>query len=407
MRKQDDSAHINLAELEALLKGINLALCWGLKKINLVTDSATVYAWVSSILNGDRRIKTHGLGEALVRRRLCLLKDLISECCLNVQVELVKSQFNKADWLTRVPKRWLAGKVEVSVAMLGEKEEVDRQTLIKQVHNIHHFGVNRTLFTVRRCHPGVDFSRLDVEQVVNSCKECLSIDPSSIKWEPGHLDCDQNWQRIAIDITHYGTYKYITVIDCGPSRFCIWRRIPSETKEQVVTILLEIFAERGPPQELLMDNSATFRSEQVEQVCEKWGVSRVFRCVNRPSGNGIVERNHRTIKRMAARSKGSIQEMVYWYNLTPKEGLNDESSPSSQLFNYKWRCRCEPIKCKECKETTFLAGEPVFVKPTNPNCTSKWRQGVVTKQLSPTSIEVDGRPHHVADVRKINKRQDE
>lgn len=105
LRKLNDSAHINLAELEALLNGINLALKWELKKIHVITDSATVYAWVSSILTQDRRIKTHGLSEALVRRRLDLFKSLISECDLSVEIELVRSNFNEADSLTRVPKK--------------------------------------------------------------------------------------------------------------------------------------------------------------------------------------------------------------------------------------------------------------------------------------------------------------
>lgn len=401
LRKEGDSAHINLAELEALLKGVSLALRWNLKRLNLVTDSATVYAWVTSILTGDRRIKTHGLGEALIRRRLSMLKDIISEYDLQVRIDLVKSQFNKADRLTRVPKKWLAREdKETNVAMLGEEEDGNRQTMVRRIHGLHHFGVNRTLFTLRRCYPDVEFSKKDVELIVKSCRECLSIDPSPIKWEPGHLDCNQNWHRIAIDVTHYGTFKFLTIIDCGPSRFCIWRRIPSESKEHVTKILLELFSERGPPQELLMDNSTTFRSQQIEQVCKEWGVICRFRCVNRPSGNGIVERNHRTIKRMAARTKRSVQEMVYWYNLTPKKDLVEESAPSSQLCCYKWRCKGEPSKCEEKPITEFFIGECVFVKPKTPLCTTSWRQGVVTRQLSQTSVEIDGMPHHVADIRR-------
>ncbi|XP_054259447.1 uncharacterized protein LOC128984178 [Macrosteles quadrilineatus] len=407
LRKQHDSAHINLAELEAILKGVNLALRWGLKKIVLITDSATVHAWVSSILTGDRPIKTHGLSEVLVRRRLSLFKDIILECGLNVQIELIKSQFNKADLLTRVPRKWLARNEETSIALVYENESVDQKTLVKQVHDLHHFGVNRTLFTARRCHPDINFTTKVVEEVVKSCKECLSIDPSSIKWEPGYLDCQNNWYRLAIDVTHYGQSKFMTIVDCGPSRFCIWRRIPKETKDQISKVFLELFTDRGPPHEILMDNSATFRCEEITQLCDKWGIKVVFRCVNRPSGNGIVERNHRTIKRMAARTKGSIQEMVYWYNLTPKEGLCGDSSPSSQIFSYQWRCKGEPVKGEVYEGSHFTVGERVYVKPPNPSCTSRWKEGVVTGQFSPRSVEVNGRPHHIADVQKVVESKNE
>ena len=49
LRKKGDFNHINVAELESVLKGVNLALKWGLRNINLMTDSATLYRWVNVI----------------------------------------------------------------------------------------------------------------------------------------------------------------------------------------------------------------------------------------------------------------------------------------------------------------------------------------------------------------------
>lgn len=334
-------------------------------------------------------------------KNYCLTR-LDLECGLDIKVELVKSSFNKADCLTRVPRKWLNRKDNFSLAMVVESKNLDQQTLIKQVHNLHHFGVNRTLVTAKRCHPDVRFDKNEVEQVVKTCKECLSIDTTPIKREPGHLNCEETWYRLAIDVTHYLSAKYLTFVDCGPSRFCIWRTILSETEEQVYKVLLETFSERGPPTELLMSNSCTFRSGKIQQLCDKWSVTRLFRCVYRPKENGIVERNHRTIKRIAARSRGSIREMVYWYNLTPKEGLNGDSSPSSQLFNYKWRCKRQPILKEEYEGTEFSKGDTVYVKPTNPKCTARWQQGHVSGQLSENKVDVDGRLRHVADIRKAN-----
>ena len=46
MRKSDDFNHINVAELEAVLKGINLCVKWGLKDIIIKSDSAIVVGWV-------------------------------------------------------------------------------------------------------------------------------------------------------------------------------------------------------------------------------------------------------------------------------------------------------------------------------------------------------------------------
>ena len=112
----------------------------------------------------------------------------------------------------------------------------------------------------------------------------------------------------------------------------------SESASVVVAVLQSIFIEFGPPLEVLLDNSATFRSDEVKQLFEKWAVRARFRCAYRASGNGIVERVHRTVKRVAARSGISPKEATFWYNLAPVDGVS-ESAPSTVLFssNYRWR----------------------------------------------------------------------
>ncbi|XP_065646575.1 uncharacterized protein LOC136076869 [Hydra vulgaris] len=106
LRKQDDTAHINLAELEAVIKGINLGTKWGLC-INIKCDSATVVGWLSSLIIVNKPVRVHGLGEPLVHRRLSLIEDLVKECNIKLKLFLVKSAENKADALTRVPQNWL------------------------------------------------------------------------------------------------------------------------------------------------------------------------------------------------------------------------------------------------------------------------------------------------------------
>lgn len=44
MRKKTDANHINVTELKAVMKGINLSLQWQLKNTEVKTDSATVLA---------------------------------------------------------------------------------------------------------------------------------------------------------------------------------------------------------------------------------------------------------------------------------------------------------------------------------------------------------------------------
>lgn len=73
--------------------------------------------------------------------------------------------------------------------------------------------------------------------------------------------------------------------------------------------------------------------------------------------------------------------MVYYelvLQLVPTEGLDSGlsvsgTSPSSELFNYKWRFKGEPVHHNEYPGAEFsIIGEAVYiyVKPVNLRCTS-------------------------------------
>ena len=55
---KDDSSHINMAKLDAVIKGLNLALAWKIRTVELMTDSSTVHRWISDSLSGRSRLKT-------------------------------------------------------------------------------------------------------------------------------------------------------------------------------------------------------------------------------------------------------------------------------------------------------------------------------------------------------------
>ena len=138
LRKEDDSAHINVAELEAVLKGINLAISWGFKSINICSDSSSVFGWLKSLTEKDRPRKPRGISSVLINRRLQLLDDLIKETNITVSVKLVPSSLNFADAMTRVPSRWLQwAKETVAVSV------VDNSDFIREVHEKYHQGVKK------------------------------------------------------------------------------------------------------------------------------------------------------------------------------------------------------------------------------------------------------------------------
>ncbi|XP_065654532.1 uncharacterized protein LOC136081163 [Hydra vulgaris] len=343
LRSINDVMHINIAELDAVVRGINLAAKWDIKNLSVFTDSVTVHGWLKSMLTESHRIRSNALSEMLIKRRLSLLQDLIKEYNINITLKWVPSSKNKADVLTRVPKTWLN---ELS---RRSAKELCGVSIAEEIRNCHS----------KRRLPHV--LRKDVEECVRKCCQCNSIDPAPIKWENGVLDVPDTWYRVACDVTHYKGSPYLTMIDCGPSRFAIWRKLPREDTKNV--------------------------------MC------------NRPSGNGIVERNHRTVKRTAARAQICPLLAVFWYNATPTVGTNEESAPASQKKKYVWRLPIQEEKNTETQESsrqvmkTYRIGEKVYVRPADAKCTSVWKIGTVTDILTNTNIEIDGVPRHVRDVR--------
>ena len=107
LRPTNDTQHINLAELNVALKGVNLALQWEATVLHLSIDSACVHQWISDTLTGKARVNTRAADEMLIRRWLGTLRLLAKEYGLTVDVKLVKSCQNHADSLTRVPHRWM------------------------------------------------------------------------------------------------------------------------------------------------------------------------------------------------------------------------------------------------------------------------------------------------------------
>ena len=416
-----------MAELEAAILGVNLCLRWGVRRFTVKTDSATVFGWLKSVFERTHRVRTHALGEMLIRRRLDMLRELVSQEQLQVTVEQVESARNKADQLTRVPKKWLSSREEVAasqdevmglaasaghVAVVGET-----RAAVARIHERHHFGADRTLELARQSL-GQSVSRRLVKSVVSECRQCAMIDPAAtFSWEKGHVASGAVWQRIAVDITHVNGRPHLSCIDCC-SRFTIWRALRDESAKEVTMNLARIFAEMGPPVEILSDNGTVFRSGELRQLLDTWDVKADFSCAYRSQGNSIVERVHRTIKRMVARSGRSVEEMAFWYNATRGER---PASPFEMVFGARPRMPGVVDRRREVERSwpesppvtddtrsdlernPFVVGDQVFLK-TGSHCDTLWSgPHRVTSIKSSVSVALGDSdiPRHVSFLRRV------
>jgi len=406
LRPKNDTAHINKSELEAVIRGLNLARRWGRKEIVIFTDSSNVFSWLRSIVQKDKNVRTRALEELLIRRRLNVIAEIIEEEDLKISLQLIRSSENKADVLTRVPVKWLL-----------EKTSEYSFNDIKVIHDRSHFGVERTFQLAKEKFPSV--SRRVVKKVVSRCDECSRIDPAAtFRYDHGVLSSNTLWDRWAADITHVQGISYLTCIDFA-SGFAMWRHLRSESAAEVCLQMRQLFSELGPPDSIHSDNGSVFRSREFVALMADWGVKHTFSCAYRPQGNSRVERIHRTIKRSVMRTGRSVEEAVFWYNCT--KGLSDES-PFEIVFGVPPR---KPGIAKVQRETVrvetdekratqeryddlsrnpFFVGDLVYLRKPSGRCDDIWDGPcVVTKIISSVSVEIkdDGVPRHVSHLRLV------
>ena len=424
LRSQRDSvAHINMSELDAAIKGLNLAISWGVRTVTLCTDSAAVASWIRDAVSGRARLRSKARGELLIRRRLGIVAQLVEEFGLTLNVKLVTSAENVADALTRVPRHWLGELTPASPAAGDEPEPAAAAGAVvprlvathDQIAAVHaqtgHMGIRRTLWYARRELPGALVRRADVRTVVTTCDVCQSIDPAPTRWKRGVLTVPSDWTRLAIDLTHIGSTTYLSVIDCGPCRFALWRALRRGTGEEVVAALEQIFFERGAPCELLLDNATEFRGRVVKAFAARWRVALRFRAAYEAGGNGVIERHHRTIKVIVARQRCTVQEAVHRYNVTPRGVAASEQAPAAMTYGRAVRDlpvvlgSALPVKETASDEprggTEWRRGDRVWTRRRGlDRCGDRSKPGVVTGMPTDQVVEVDGMPTHVRNVRR-------
>lgn len=79
---------------------------------------------------------------------------------------------------------------------------------------------------------------------------------------------DNTWYRVGMDITHYEGRHYLSLVDCGPSRFAVWKHLRWQDSATVIELSEVLFFEHGAPTELLTDNDTAFRSNMFQKFAE-------------------------------------------------------------------------------------------------------------------------------------------
>ena len=141
----------------------------------------------------------------------------------------------------------------------------------QQIKDIHvqsgHPGIKRMLHVMRRINPAA--AKAEIKQVYEMCQ---SIDLAPARQWKEQLEASDAWQWVGMDIAHYGGNYFLTLIDCGPTCFTIWRPLACQDLASILWQLSFAFYKKGALEEILADNDTTFCSQQVRQFLYEWGV---------------------------------------------------------------------------------------------------------------------------------------
>ena len=156
-----------MAELDAVLRGVNRALAWKLNKLQLFTDSVTVFNGISAV-TGKSRLRSKASAELLIRRRVNLFRELVDDHNLDVKVNLISSKDNLADSLTRIPGRWMRMLKLNDVTNCAGMALMDAESILEIHKRIGHFEVRRTLHFVWKKF--LTATKEDVQKVIRECE---------------------------------------------------------------------------------------------------------------------------------------------------------------------------------------------------------------------------------------------
>ncbi|KAK4307617.1 hypothetical protein Pmani_020637 [Petrolisthes manimaculis] len=58
--------------------------------------------------------------------------------------------------------------------------------------------------------------------------------PAPAKWQKERLGVSDIWGRVSMDTCYVGNQLYLTLIDCGPTRYAIWKRLRRQDSSSII-----------------------------------------------------------------------------------------------------------------------------------------------------------------------------
>ena len=218
--------------------------------------------------------------------------------------------------------------------------------IVRDFHSSNHWGAANTLNDVKKSYYWPNMQKY-IEEYCASCEGCLRSKHMNVKSKAPLKPI--NWaqyhprQAIALDLATMAPssegYRYIMLIVDGMSKFvelCPLRNI--NAKSVTKNVKREWIGRHGAPEALLTDQGQQVDGEEINQMCEEYGIKKKRSSPYHPEGDGISER---PIGVMKGLFRGQLIERKLpqrqWPELVPdvQLAMNTKKHASTKLSPYE------------------------------------------------------------------------
>ena len=217
-----------------------------------------------------------------------------------------------------------------------------RNFVIKQMHFAHK-GVRESVRSISMCYYWTDM-KAEITRYVQTCHGCQSVKATNVT--PPHYGNfevpDQRFSHCHVDIVgplpESEGFRYIlTVIDRTTRQLSALPVREPSAKECSQAFLLHYVAIYGLPSACTSDQGSNFVSSLFQEMQRNLGIDIKHTPIYWPQGNGLIERNHRSLKEsikeqlieMGQKYQNNWFHVLPWALLGQRTAFNKDLGTSS------------------------------------------------------------------------------
>ena len=185
-----------------------------------------------------------------------------------------------------------------------------------------HLGIHRTIGRLRSRFYWVGFK----QDVIDKCKTCFKCQARKMPTTPSKAPLKpylvgMPLERIQVDIitplpeTPQGHKHVLSLTDCFTKWIECYPLKTITAKAVASTIVTQFISRFGIPLELHSDQGAQWESQLFQEMCKLLGIDKTRTTAFHPTGDGLIERAHRSIEDML--SKYIQKDQRNWDEVLP------------------------------------------------------------------------------------------